>query len=104
MAFLLKETSKKELLRRRALARGIPPSPKPPASVALKIIFTITLFRPLRMLLTEPIVGFISLYVSFVFGVMFAFFDVYPYGFQSVYGFSLGQVGLAFLGIVIATC
>ncbi len=104
MTFFLKETSKKELLRRRALTRGIPAPSKLPAKVALKAIFTITLFRPLRMLLIEPIVGFITLYVSFVFGVMFAFFDAYPYVFQRVYGFSLGQVGLAFLGIVVGIC
>ena len=56
------------------------------------------------MLLIEPIVGFITLYVSFVFGVMFAFFDAYPSVFQSVYGFTLGQVGLAFVGIVVGIC
>lgn len=47
------------------------------------MIFTITLFRPLRMLLIEPIVAFVTLYVSFVFGVMFASFDTYPYVFQN---------------------
>ena len=101
MSFFFGETSKKELLRRRALARGIPPAPRPPLKAALKVLFTITLFRPLRMLCVEPIVIFITVYVSFVFGVMFCFFDAYPYVFQSVYGFSLGQVGLAFLGIVV---
>ena len=104
MAFLFGETSKKELLRRRALARGLLPPPKPPAKVALKTLFIVTLFRPFRMLLVEPIVGFITLYVSFVFGVMFAFFDAYPYVFESVYSFGLGQVGLAFLGIVVGIC
>ena len=56
------------------------------------------------MLFIEPIVGFITLYVSFGFGVMFAFFEAYPYVFVSVYNFSLGQVGLAFLGIIIGIC
>ena len=101
MAFLFGETSKKELLRRRAKERGMQSPPKPPLKIALKTLFVVTLFRPLRMLFVEPIVGSITLYVSFVFGVMFAFFDAYPYVFESVYGFSLGQVGLAFIGIVI---
>ena len=104
MNFLLEETLEKELLRRRALAQGIFTSPKPSTKTALKMIFTVILFRPLRMLLIEPIVAFIIFYVSFVFGVVFAFFDAYPYGFHSVYGFSLGQVGLAFLGIVVRIC
>ena len=38
-----------------------------------------------------------------MFGVLFAFFESYPYVFSSVYGFSPGQVGLAFLGIFIGT-
>ncbi|KAF6220300.1 hypothetical protein HO133_003432 [Letharia lupina] len=101
MALVVSETSKKELLRRRAIARGHTPPPKPPTTAFLKALFVITLFRPLRMLIIEPIVSSLSLYVSFVFGVMFAFFDAYPYVFQSVYAFSLGQVGLAFVSIVI---
>jgi len=81
MNFLLEEMLEKELLRRRALARGIFTSPKPSTKTALKMIFTITLFRLLRTLLIEPIVAFIIFYVSFMFGVMFAFFDAYPYFF-----------------------
>ncbi len=52
----------------------------------------------------EPIVGSITLYVSFAFGVLFAFFDAYPYVFVGVYNFSPGEVGLAFLGIIIGVC
>ena len=101
LALVASETSKKELLRRRAITGGHALPPKPPIKVFLKSLFIITLFRPLRMLIFEPIVGSLSLYVSFVFGVMFAFFDAYPYVFQTVYAFSLGQVGLAFLSIVV---
>jgi len=104
MAFFLGETSKKELLRRRALKRGVPGPPKPPAKAALKALFTVILFRPLRMLFMEPIVGSITLYVSFAFGVLFAFFDAYPYVFVGVYNFSPGEVGLAFLSIIIGVC
>ena len=101
MALVVSETSKKELLRRRAIARGQTLPPKPPITDFLKSLFVITLFRPLRMLMLEPIVSSLSIYVSFVFGVMFAFFDAYPYVFQTVYGFSLGQVGLTFVSIVV---
>ncbi|MCJ1288729.1 hypothetical protein MMC34_000258 [Xylographa carneopallida] len=101
MSFFLGETSKKELLRRRARERGLPAPPKPPAMVALKTLFVITLFRPIRMLFVEPIVISISIYVSFAFGVLFAFFVAYPYVLGSVYGFSLGQTGLAFVAIIM---
>jgi hypothetical protein len=55
------------------------------------------------MLFTEPIVGFISLYNAFAFGLLFAFFSSYPYVFTEVYHFSDGHVGLAFLSILIGT-
>jgi len=101
MSFFFGETSKKELLRRRAHKRGLPAPAKPPAMVALKMLFVITLFRPIRMLFVEPIVISITIYVSFAFGVLFAFFVAYPYVLGSVYGFSLGQTGLAFVAIII---
>ena len=53
------------------------------------------------MLFTEPIVFFFSLYVSFAFGVLFAFFAAFPLIFQRVYGFDGAQAGLTFLAIGI---
>jgi len=51
------------------------------------------------MLITEPIVGFLSLYVAFNFAVLFAFFAAFPFVFESVYGFDTEQAGLVFLAI-----
>jgi hypothetical protein len=51
------------------------------------------------MLVTEPIVGFFSLYVAFNFAVLFCFFTAFPYVFESMYGFSTEQTGLVFLAI-----
>jgi len=70
----LKETYKKVILTRRAKKLGIPGPPKPPLTPAqtIKLLFTITLFRPVRMLFTEPIVLFFTLYNSFLFSVLFA--------------------------------
>lgn len=65
------------------------------------MILTITLTRPIHMLFTEPIVLFFSLYNSFTFSVLFAFFAAFPYTFTTVYGFNTWQYGLTFLGILI---
>jgi hypothetical protein len=51
------------------------------------------------MLVTEPIVGFLSLYIAFNFGVLFTFFAAFPYVFGSVYGFDTEQSGLVFLAL-----
>ena len=68
------------------------------------MIFTIVLSRPLCILLIEPTMGFVTEYISLDVRVMFAFFDAYPYVLQPVYGLSLGQAGLALLGIIVGIC
>ena len=53
------------------------------------------------MLVTEPIVIFLSLYTGFNFSVLFAFFAAFPYVFKSVYNFSIEESGLVFLSLGI---
>lgn len=100
-SFFARETSHKILLKKRALERSMAPPPKPPPAQALKLLLTVTLLRPVHMLVTEPIIGWMSLYVAFTFGILFAFFDAFPYVFSRVYHFSLGSIGLTYLGIVV---
>jgi len=97
------ETSKHEILKRRAKDRGLPRPPRPTFNESLSIFFFITLGRPLKMLFTEPIVALISLYNAFAFGVLYGFFASFPYVFLTVYDFTVGQIGLAFLGITLGT-
>ncbi|TGJ77115.1 hypothetical protein E0Z10_g10770 [Xylaria hypoxylon] len=49
----------------------------------------------------KPIVGLLSLYVAFVFGVLFNFFGAFFFIFQSVYGFTIVQSGLVFLAVAL---
>ena len=95
------ETYKKTLILRRNKRLGLPlpPSPFPNGKAKLKFLLTVTLIRPLHMLLTEPIVAFLSLYVAFNFSVLFCFFAAFPYTFRSVYGFNTEQAGLVFLAV-----
>lgn len=98
------ETYKKIILTRRAKRLNLPSPPSLGPSAGwpkVKFLLTITLLRPLHMLLTEPIVGVYSLYTAFNFSILFAFFAAYPFVFQGVYGFSIYQYGLTFIGIGI---
>ncbi len=99
----MQETYKKIILTKRAKKLGIPGPPKPQMTGAqyIKFLLTVTLFRPVHMLITEPIVLFLSLYNSFTFSVLVAFFAAYPFTFEGVYGFTISQYGLAFLGILV---
>lgn len=94
------ETYAKTLLESRARKRGIQITKTgPKGAAAAKMLITVTLLRPVRMLFVEPIVGFLSLYVAFNFAVVFGFFDAYPIVFAGIYHFTLGEVGLTFLGL-----
>lgn len=97
----MEETYKKIILQKRAKKLGIEPPKQmvPPGLAAVKFIITVTLLRPLMMIFTEPIVTFMSLYNAFTFSILFAFFEAFPLVFGGIYGFSVSQVGLAFLAI-----
>ncbi|KAK8190240.1 major facilitator superfamily domain-containing protein [Phyllosticta capitalensis] len=100
MTICLPETYEKTILKRRAKKRGLPEPPKElEGAAAIKFLFTVTLIRPLHMLIFEPIVTFISIYVAFCFAVLFAFFEAYPIVFGRIYNMSLSSTGLTFLGI-----
>jgi len=105
-----KETSRKQILetrnRRNQLTAAAAGEKKHEGTLSWQkahALVTVVLFRPLRMLFTEPIVASITVYNAFVFGELFAFFASYPYVFTKVYGFSSAQVGLAFIGVLVGT-
>lgn len=102
VTLLTSETYKKIILERRAKKLGLVESltsGSPSGLQKAKFLLTVTLFRPIHMLFTEPIVGVYSMYTAFNFAILFAFFAAYPYVFQGTYGFNLWQYGLTFLGI-----
>ncbi|KAL4892022.1 MFS multidrug transporter [Aspergillus ambiguus] len=57
--------------------------------------------RPIKMLLTEPILLLISLYISFIYGLIYALLGAYPVVFEGVYGMNMGVGGLAFVGLIL---
>lgn len=70
-------------------------------------LVAVVLTRPIRMFLFEAIVLFTCLYLALAYGIFYIFFQAYDPIFSGIYGFTPGQVGLAFLpigvGSVIAT-
>ena len=59
------------------------------------------LFRPVRMLIQEPILILLTLYMSFIYGILYLFFESYPISFQEERGWNLGVGALPFLSITI---
>lgn len=67
----------------------------------LKVLVEKNLFRPVRMLIQEPILAMCGLYVSFVYGLMYITLAAYPFIFQQRRGMSPGIGSLPFLGLAI---
>jgi len=59
------------------------------------------LYRPFIMLIKEPILILITIYLSFVYGILYLFFEAYPISFQQERGWNQGIGALPFLGILI---
>lgn len=56
------------------------------------------LLKPFIMLVQEPMLLAVTLYMSFVYGVVYLLFEAYPFVFEQTHGFNAGENGLAFLG------
>ena len=59
------------------------------------------LSRPMRMLFTEPIVLALSIYMAFIYGLLYLFLTFYPIVFQGIHGFNQGVGGLPFFGMIL---
>ncbi|KIY53422.1 MFS general substrate transporter [Fistulina hepatica ATCC 64428] len=59
------------------------------------------LARPFRMLLCEPMLLAVTVYMSFVYGCLYLLFEAYPIVFTEGHGLNEGASGLMFLPIVL---
>lgn len=57
--------------------------------------------RPVKILVTEPIVLLLSLYMAFIYGLLYLFMTAYPIVFQQIHGFNKGIGGLPYFGIIV---
>lgn len=57
--------------------------------------------KPFIMLIKEPILLLITLYMALIYGILYLFFEAYPISFQEERGWNQGVGALPFLGILI---
>ncbi|KAJ7585357.1 MFS polyamine transporter [Mycena floridula] len=62
-----------------------------------------TIYRPFHMLVLEPILVLVTIYLSIVYGVLYALFEALPIIFIQHRGFTTLQSGLIFVGVGIGT-
>ncbi|OTB03413.1 hypothetical protein M426DRAFT_321787 [Hypoxylon sp. CI-4A] len=105
--FFLRETyppviliEKASELRRRTLNWGIH-AKQEEIEVDFKELLQKNFTRPMRLLFGEPIVTLLSIYMAFIYGLLYLQLVSYPLVFQGVHHFNAGQSGLAFFGMII---
>ncbi|KAI5457320.1 major facilitator superfamily [Mariannaea sp. PMI_226] len=105
--FFLKETyppviliEKAAELRRRTKNWGIH-AKQEEIEVDFRELVTKNFSRPLRLLFTEPIILAITIYMSFIYGLLYLFLTAYSLVFVGVHGFTPGVAGLTFFGMIL---
>ncbi|KAK0673511.1 putative polyamine transporter [Cercophora samala] len=103
--FFLPETYGPILLKRRAQEiRHHDPKARVVAlheleKKSLKELTTVVLYRPIKMLVTEPIVNTSCAYLALCYAIFYMCFEAFPLIFIGVYGLSPGECGLTYLAI-----
>ncbi|KAH8796683.1 MFS multidrug transporter-like protein [Hyaloscypha finlandica] len=105
--FFLEETyppviliSKAAELRRRTKNWGIH-AKQEEIEIDFRELVTKNFSRPMRLLFTEPIVLLLSIYMAFIYGLLYLFLTAYPIVFQQIHGMSGGVGGLPYFGMII---
>jgi hypothetical protein len=61
-----------------------------------------SLLRPFQILIFEPMVLILNVYTAVLLGLLYLFFGAFPLIFRTNHGFNLWQVGLTFMGLLVA--
>ncbi len=60
-----------------------------------------SLLRPLQIMVLDPAITYTAIYTSLVYGIYYSFFEAFPLVYPVLYGFSIGEMGLVFLSVLI---
>jgi MFS transporter, DHA1 family, multidrug resistance protein len=107
--FLLPETSSNNILFRRARRlRKMTGNTKLKSESEIMSeqmtrneIAMMILVRPFTLNFHEPMVFLLNLYIALIYGLLYIWFESFPIVFVGIYHFTLGELGLAFIGILV---
>ncbi len=70
--------------------------------VSVGKMISVSLYRPFHLLVTEPVVLFFSLWITFAWAVLYLLFSAVPLIFTTRYGFNIEQSGAVFAVVCVA--
>lgn len=108
-SFLLPETSTKTLLYRKAQRlRALTGNNNITSeghveneSMTPREIAVDTFWRPFEIILFEPVVMLINIYLGLIYAIMYLWFEGFPIIFLEVYHFTLVEMGASYLSLVV---
>jgi len=75
------------------------PIEKTPRSIARTVLWSCT--RPFELLIFEPMLLLLCIFTAILLGILYLFFQAFPLVFANVHHFSLQQIGLTFIGLIV---
>lgn len=87
-------------LRRRTKNWGIH-AKQEEIELDLRELIVNNLSRPIRMLISEPLILAVTVYLSFIYGLLYCFLTAYTLVFSGVHGMNQGVGGLPLFGMVV---
>ncbi|KAF9266667.1 MFS general substrate transporter [Marasmius fiardii PR-910] len=69
----------------------------------LSTLIYVSCTRPIHLMFTEPVVASFSLWVGFAWGILYCMIESIPLIFRELHGFNIGQIGTAFVAMIIGT-
>lgn len=90
------ETYGRKILRAQAKRKETLPIAPPPTGETVAQMAKLTIIDPLIMLVSEPLVMMIALFLALNFGVLFSWFITVPVVLSSVYNYTPHMIGYAF--------
>lgn len=107
--FFLPETQPTTiLLHRSARLRALTGNPNIRTQTEIDrkgIKFSATLLdaiiKPLEICVKDPALLFINVYSALTYGIYYSFFEVFPLVYLEIYGFSVGEMAIVFLSIIV---
>lgn len=109
LIFFFPETSADNILYRRCQRikraknddRYYTPKERQEATLAKKDFLITALYRPVQIILEDPIVLALDGYIALCYGTFYLFFEAFPIVFVGVYHFTLIELGLSYLGFCV---
>lgn len=71
------------------------------AKMTLRDVLIDALWRPIQTVVLDPAIAFTAVYTALIYGIYYSFFEAFPIVYLGYFGFNLGEMGLAFLSIII---